>query len=84
MSVSATYQSHDRGLICSRYENGRRYHAFRAGNYPIPNDEKEQDRLDFVGFLQAKQVHGLINLTTLDASYLLYGTWWEASSCTHW
>ncbi|KAL1988146.1 hypothetical protein VTN96DRAFT_676 [Rasamsonia emersonii] len=29
-----------------QYENGRRYHAFRAGAYPLPNDEKEQDRMD--------------------------------------
>ncbi|KAK2051778.1 methyltransferase domain-containing protein [Colletotrichum caudatum] len=28
-------------------ENGRRYHAFRAGSYYGPNDEIEQDRLDF-------------------------------------
>ncbi|KAJ5770397.1 uncharacterized protein N7511_002448 [Penicillium nucicola] len=27
------------------YENGRRYHAYRPGQYPIPNDEEEQDRL---------------------------------------
>ncbi|KAK2806173.1 hypothetical protein FQN50_005896 [Emmonsiellopsis sp. PD_5] len=29
-----------------RYENGRRYHAFRAGSYFFPNDELEQERLD--------------------------------------
>ncbi|EED23912.1 conserved hypothetical protein [Talaromyces stipitatus ATCC 10500] len=29
-----------------QYENGRRYHAFRAGAYPLPNDEMEQDRMD--------------------------------------
>lgn len=29
-----------------KYENGRRYHGFREGNYFMPNDEKEQDRLD--------------------------------------
>lgn len=29
-----------------RYENGRRYHAYREGQYVIPNDEREQDRLD--------------------------------------
>jgi SAM-dependent methyltransferase len=29
-----------------RYENGRRYHAYRDGKYPMPNDEAEQDRLD--------------------------------------
>ncbi|KFZ19339.1 hypothetical protein V502_03713 [Pseudogymnoascus sp. VKM F-4520 (FW-2644)] len=28
------------------YENGRRYHAYHTGEYPLPNDAKEQDRLD--------------------------------------
>ncbi|KAJ5127374.1 hypothetical protein N7448_008153 [Penicillium atrosanguineum] len=28
------------------YENGRRYHSNRAGNYMMPNDEEEQDRMD--------------------------------------
>ncbi|MCJ1276044.1 hypothetical protein MMC21_003849 [Puttea exsequens] len=27
-------------------ENGRRYHAFKDGNYVMPNDESELDRLD--------------------------------------
>ncbi|PYH43973.1 class I SAM-dependent methyltransferase [Aspergillus saccharolyticus JOP 1030-1] len=27
------------------YENGRRYHAYRNGQYPMPNDKEEQDRL---------------------------------------
>lgn len=31
-----------------QYENGRRYHAYRAGKYIIPNDETEQDRLDMM------------------------------------
>jgi SAM-dependent methyltransferase len=30
-----------------RYENGRRYHGYRDGKYLLPNDEAEQDRLDF-------------------------------------
>ena len=29
-----------------KYENGRRYHAYREGAYHLPNDENEQDRLD--------------------------------------
>ncbi|KAF1934786.1 S-adenosyl-L-methionine-dependent methyltransferase [Clathrospora elynae] len=29
-----------------RYENGRRYHAYAEGKYPVPNDEAEADRLD--------------------------------------
>lgn len=28
------------------YENGRTYHAYRSGSYFLPNDEREQDRLD--------------------------------------
>jgi SAM-dependent methyltransferase len=33
-------------LLNFKYENGRRYHAYRGGAYPLPNDEREQDRLD--------------------------------------
>ncbi|KAL1995497.1 hypothetical protein VTN49DRAFT_1684 [Thermomyces lanuginosus] len=29
-----------------QYENGRRYHSYRQGQYFLPNDEREQDRLD--------------------------------------
>ncbi|GJN73492.1 hypothetical protein Purlil1_6498 [Purpureocillium lilacinum] len=28
------------------YENGRTYHSYRAGQYLLPNDELEQERLD--------------------------------------
>ena len=28
------------------YEHGRRYHAYHAGSYSFPNDEREQDRED--------------------------------------
>ncbi|KAJ5512819.1 hypothetical protein N7463_002371 [Penicillium fimorum] len=28
------------------YENGRRYHSNRTGQYMMPNDEEEQDRMD--------------------------------------
>lgn len=30
------------------YENGRRYHSFREGKYVLPNDDREQDRLDMI------------------------------------
>ncbi|KAF4994238.1 hypothetical protein FDECE_13177 [Fusarium decemcellulare] len=29
-----------------QYENGRRYHAYREGQYILPNDDQEQQRLD--------------------------------------
>lgn len=36
------------GVRTYKYENGRRYHAYREGEYPLPNDEQEQDRLDLL------------------------------------
>ncbi|KAL4886804.1 S-adenosyl-L-methionine-dependent methyltransferase [Aspergillus karnatakaensis] len=33
-------------IVNYQYENGRRYHAYRQGEYMIPNDEREQERLD--------------------------------------
>lgn len=35
-------------VLAYTYENGRRYHAFREGEYVLPNDEREQDRLDLL------------------------------------
>lgn len=29
-----------------QYQHGRRYHAYQAGRYDLPNDEKEQERMD--------------------------------------
>lgn len=36
------------------YENGRRYHRYRHGTYPIPNDETEQNReeIKHIAFLE--------------------------------
>ncbi|KAM0428955.1 hypothetical protein ACHAPT_006758 [Fusarium lateritium] len=46
---SASYQtSLASSVINYKYENGRRYHAFRAGTYLLPNDDTEQDRMDLV------------------------------------
>ncbi|RSL83730.1 hypothetical protein CEP52_016643 [Fusarium oligoseptatum] len=53
---SASYQtSLASSIINYKYENGRRYHAFRAGTYILPNDETEQDRMDLV-----HHVYGLL------------------------
>ncbi|KMU88301.1 UMTA [Coccidioides immitis H538.4] len=49
-SDAASFESSTASLTSSilghKYENGRRYHAYREGSYVIPNDEREQDRLD--------------------------------------
>ncbi|KAF2185641.1 S-adenosyl-L-methionine-dependent methyltransferase [Zopfia rhizophila CBS 207.26] len=36
------------------FENGRRYHAFKAGSYPLPNDEIELERLNVVHHMLKK------------------------------
>jgi SAM-dependent methyltransferase len=33
-------------ILKYRQENGRTYHAYKDGQYVMPNDEREQDRLD--------------------------------------
>ncbi|XEU97659.1 hypothetical protein FSHL1_002945 [Fusarium sambucinum] len=33
-------------ILHYRQENGRTYHAYKDGQYVMPNDEREQDRLD--------------------------------------
>ncbi|KAL1623318.1 hypothetical protein SLS56_008318 [Neofusicoccum ribis] len=35
-------------ILHGTFENGRRYHAHREGTYLLPEDEKEQDRLDLM------------------------------------
>lgn len=51
VDTSSTFD--DRTTIVSsiknyKYENGRRYHSFRDGEYLLPNDEREQERLDLL------------------------------------
>ncbi|EEP77397.1 hypothetical protein UREG_02246 [Uncinocarpus reesii 1704] len=46
-SISGSDSTSLRSSITNyQYENGRRYHAYHAGEYFLPNDEAEQDRLD--------------------------------------
>ncbi|KAH0606033.1 uncharacterized protein H6S33_004490 [Morchella sextelata] len=45
-----------------RFENGRRYHAYKDGKYLAPNDETEQDRLDIVHHINLLMLGG--NLLT--------------------
>ncbi|KAL2165080.1 hypothetical protein VTH06DRAFT_376 [Thermothelomyces fergusii] len=40
-------------------EHGRRYHAFRHGKYPRPNDEKEMERLTLLHNIMTRLVGGL-------------------------
>ncbi|KAF4463794.1 demethylmenaquinone methyltransferase [Fusarium albosuccineum] len=53
-------------LLCGyRYENGRRYHAFRAGTYLLPNDDTEQDGMDLVHHLYRLLLGGQLFLAPI-------------------
>ncbi|KAK5657880.1 hypothetical protein OQA88_2428 [Cercophora sp. LCS_1] len=36
----------EKGVRKHRFHHGRRYHHYRSGTYPLPNDQLEQDRED--------------------------------------
>ncbi len=40
------------------YANGRRYHRYRHGRYPIPNDEAEQSREDMLHTMMMEATDG--------------------------
>ncbi|KAL5337989.1 S-adenosyl-L-methionine-dependent methyltransferase [Aspergillus crustosus] len=40
------------------YENGRRYHSYHEGEYVLPNDEQEQDRLDLTHHIYRMVLNG--------------------------
>ncbi|KKA24618.1 hypothetical protein T310_1365 [Rasamsonia emersonii CBS 393.64] len=48
-----------------RHENGRRYHAYRDGSYLLPNDEKENERLDLAHELTVKMMGGKLFLAPI-------------------
>ncbi|CRG85277.1 hypothetical protein PISL3812_02382 [Talaromyces islandicus] len=52
------------------YENGRRYHAFRAGAYPLPNDEREQSRMDMQHHIYLLILGGELYRAPLDRTRL--------------
>jgi hypothetical protein len=48
------------------YENGRRYHAYREGNYLLPNDAEEQERLDLSHHIFRLQLGGALHFAPID------------------
>jgi trans-aconitate methyltransferase len=47
------------------FEHGRRYHAYKAGRYVFPNDEKELERMDIEHHNQSLQL-GALHLAPID------------------
>ncbi|KAJ5508517.1 hypothetical protein N7527_010660 [Penicillium freii] len=50
------------------YENGRRYHAYRHGQYPFPNDQEEQDRLALAHHLFKLLTGGNLNRAPINGT----------------
>ncbi|RSL59645.1 hypothetical protein CEP53_005726, partial [Fusarium sp. AF-6] len=64
---SASYQtSLASSVINYKYENGRRYHAFRSGSYILPNDDSEQDRMDLVHHIYRLLLDGELFLAPIN------------------
>nr|XP_036582006.1 methyltransferase domain-containing protein [Colletotrichum truncatum]KAF6790563.1 methyltransferase domain-containing protein [Colletotrichum truncatum] len=45
-SIASSSASVTSSILEYRIENGRTYHAYKDGKYNLPNDERENDRLD--------------------------------------
>lgn len=48
-----------------RYENDRRYHSDRFGNYVLPNDEQEVERLDVCHEMFKRRLNGKLHLAPI-------------------
>lgn len=51
-----------------KYENGRRYHSYREGEYVLPNDEQEQDRQDLLHHVRNLTLGGSLSRAPLPDS----------------
>ncbi|KAL4982174.1 S-adenosyl-L-methionine-dependent methyltransferase [Aspergillus falconensis] len=70
-------------ILDYRYENGRRYHAYRAGSYWGPNDEKAQDHLDFGEFADLHPSSEVIgtDLSPIQPSWVPPNVQFEVDDC---
>ncbi|KAL3490777.1 S-adenosyl-L-methionine-dependent methyltransferase [Aspergillus germanicus] len=70
-------------IVDYRYENGRRYHAFRAGAYWGPNDEKAQDHLDIGEFADLHPSSTVIgtDLSPIQPSWVPPNVQFEVDDC---
>ncbi|KAL8928918.1 MAG: hypothetical protein Q9172_000670, partial [Xanthocarpia lactea] len=53
-------------ILDYEFENGRRYHAYKAGSYPLPNDEQELERIDIKHHVCQLLTGGNLHLAPLE------------------
>ncbi|OJJ42564.1 hypothetical protein ASPZODRAFT_20334 [Penicilliopsis zonata CBS 506.65] len=52
-------------ILDYQYENGRRYQNYRKGEYLFPNDDEEQDRMDFLHHVYGMILGGELHLAPI-------------------
>lgn len=57
-STDSSSTSISSSILQHSYENGRRYHRYRHGRYPLPNDEAEQNREDMLHAMMLEATDG--------------------------
>jgi len=65
-SIGSDLTSISSSVFNYQYENGRRYHAYRAGKYILPNDEEEQNRLDLMHHIFRLTLNGNLCFAELE------------------
>ncbi|KAE8385368.1 S-adenosyl-L-methionine-dependent methyltransferase [Aspergillus alliaceus] len=53
------------GVFAYKFENGRRYHAYRDENYYLPNDDEEKGRLDLFHQILTLSCNGDLHLAPI-------------------
>lgn len=57
-SLRSSSTSISSSILEHSYQNGRRYHRYRHGRYPLPNDEAEQNREDMLHAMMLEATDG--------------------------
>ncbi|KAF4339862.1 hypothetical protein FBEOM_6231 [Fusarium beomiforme] len=57
-SLRSSSTSISSSILEHSYQNGRRYHRYRHGRYPLPNDEAEQNREDMLHAMMLEATGG--------------------------
>ncbi|CCX16256.1 Similar to Demethylmenaquinone methyltransferase; acc. no. Q9RRT0 [Pyronema omphalodes CBS 100304] len=64
-SSASSFTRTNSHLANYRYENNRRYQSYREGNWLLPNDEQEQDRMQIVDTMLSLLLDGELHLSPL-------------------
>lgn len=64
-SIATDSTSLKSDILNYRFENGRRYHAYKAGSYLFPNDDQALDQMDIEHHLQGLMLEKKLHFSPL-------------------